>query len=88
MTPRTRRVYFAAAALLGLGSLAGGYYAVDLVHPQAQDDAQASAVDAAQVPAASGPVVDALTAAGLVRGEWSTRPRCGRSSTSCRRTRT
>ncbi|CAQ03201.1 HNH endonuclease family protein [Clavibacter sepedonicus] len=68
MTPRTRRVYFAAAALLGLGSLAGGYYAVDLVHPQAQDDAQASAVDAAQVPAASGPVVDALTAAGLVRG--------------------
>ncbi|WP_434181454.1 HNH endonuclease family protein (plasmid) [Clavibacter michiganensis] len=68
MRGRTRRVYFAVAVLIGIGSLAGGYYAVDLVHPHARHDAPASAVDAAPASAASGPVVDVLAKAGLVRG--------------------
>ncbi|MBF4625894.1 HNH endonuclease, partial [Clavibacter sp. VKM Ac-2872] len=52
------------AALLSIGGLAGGWYGTGLVHTQEPAD---SAPTVKQGPA-RGPVADALTAAGFVRG--------------------
>ncbi|CAQ03241.1 HNH endonuclease family protein [Clavibacter sepedonicus] len=65
MRVRTRRVYFAIALLIG--SLAGGYYAVDLVFPQARAGETTAPASGAPALASTGPVIDALTSAGLVR---------------------
>jgi hypothetical protein len=65
---RIRRAYVFAAALVGLGAVVTGYYSVDLVHPGSAAGAGTSAASGTPAAAASGPVVDVLTSAGLVRG--------------------
>ncbi len=64
MRGRTRRLYLLAAVLLSIGGLAGGRYGSGLGNLQEPADS----ATAGPRTAASGPVVDALTAAGLVRG--------------------
>ena len=68
MRVRARRLYLLAALVVGLGSLAAGYYAVDFVFPDAKADETTPAASGAPAAASSGPVVDALTSAGLVHG--------------------
>ncbi|WP_316318878.1 HNH endonuclease family protein, partial [Clavibacter michiganensis] len=68
MRARARRLYLLAALVVGLGSLTAGYYAVDFVFPNAKADETTPAASGAPAAASSGPVIDALTSAGLVRG--------------------
>ncbi|WP_316309467.1 HNH endonuclease family protein [Clavibacter michiganensis] len=66
MRTQTRRACFLAAALLSLAGLAGGWYGVDAMSPHAPNGAPAAATTKTSASAASGPVADALTAAGLL----------------------
>jgi hypothetical protein len=67
MRTRTRRLLILTAVLLSVGGVAGGWYGKGLVSTDEPPDSAAAAAAAPQA-AASGPVVDALTSAGLVRG--------------------
>ncbi|MFT7712343.1 HNH endonuclease family protein [Clavibacter tessellarius] len=67
MKPQTRRLLILTAVALSIGGLAGGWYGNGLVHSQEPADS-ASAATAGSGTAVAGPVVDALTTAGLVRG--------------------
>ncbi|QIT13039.1 HNH endonuclease family protein [Clavibacter michiganensis] len=67
MRARTRLLLVLAAVLLSIGGLVGGWYGKGLVHTQEPVDGAPAAARGAQEPA-SGPVVDALVSAGLVRG--------------------
>ncbi|MDO4019618.1 HNH endonuclease family protein [Clavibacter michiganensis] len=69
MTRRRRRLLVVGAVLLSAcGVICAGYYSVDLVHPGSAARAGTSADSGTPAAAASGPVVDVLTSAGLVRG--------------------
>ncbi len=67
MRRQTRRLLIIAAVLLSAGGVAGGWYGKGLVPTQEPADS-ATAATAGSSATTTGPVVDALTAAGLVRG--------------------
>ena len=66
MRSRIRRTYSLTAALLGLAGLAGGWYGVHKTFAHAPHEAPASAASRTPATATSGPVADALAAAGLL----------------------
>ncbi len=67
MRRQTRRLLILAALVLSIGGVAGGWYGKGLVHSQEPADSATAATAGSQA-ATTGPVVDALAAAGLVRG--------------------
>ncbi|MDO4073432.1 HNH endonuclease, partial [Clavibacter michiganensis] len=68
MNLRSRRLLVGGAVLLSAcGVIGAGYYSVDLVHPGSAARAGTSADSGTPAAAASGPVVDVLTSAGLVQ---------------------
>ncbi|MEW5012211.1 HNH endonuclease family protein [Clavibacter michiganensis subsp. michiganensis] len=67
MRRQTRHLLILAAVLLSIAGVAGGWYGKGLVPMQAPADSATAATAGSQA-ATTGPVVDALAAAGLVRG--------------------
>ncbi|PPF64741.1 HNH endonuclease [Clavibacter michiganensis] len=67
MRTRSRRLLILAALALSIGGVAGGWYGKGLVRTDKPADTAAAATAGSQA-APSGPVVDVLAAAGLVRG--------------------
>ncbi len=67
MKRQTRHLLILAAVQLSIGGVAGGWYGTGLVPTQEPADS-ATAATAGSPATTTGPVVDALTAAGLARG--------------------
>ncbi|WP_434157551.1 HNH endonuclease family protein [Clavibacter michiganensis] len=67
MRRQTRRLLILAAVVLSIGGVAGGWYGKGLVFTQEPADS-ATAATTGSTATTTGPVVDALTTAGLVRG--------------------